>query len=223
MPERPKQISPFFSRVFPWLVLAILGIFTYAKFFVLPYTGFIHNSSGGEVRIVFVENPSNQTLIAGDHLLKVGEVTWEEFSNDLYLTLFEKNIPGDIVPIVVERDQQILEIPWMLPGRNQAEFLDRFNSVLIMAYLFWVSGFVTILFVRPIDKRWRTMTAFFFMTALWLAAGSLSGWHIWGSAIFLRFVIWLCVPLYLRLHWMIPHPLGKLPSGLVPQLDENVW
>ena len=31
----------------------------------------------------------------------------------------------------------------------------------------------------------------------------------------MRACVWLCVPVYLHLHWVLPKPLGKLPAGIV--------
>ena len=215
MLEHPKRISSVFEYILPFLVLLVLGIITYAKFFALPYVGFIFESSNAEIRAVFMENPSNKNIKTGDQLLQIGELEWDDFQNNLHLTLFDDYSPGDIVQIRIERNNQEIEIPWVIPGWNRSEFLDRFSSVLILAYLFWGSGIFTTLFVRPKDERWRLMIAFFHMTALWLAAGSLSAWHLWGSAIFLRTIVWLCVPLYLHLHWVLPKPIRKLPNSIV--------
>jgi signal transduction histidine kinase len=56
------------------------------------------------------------------------------------------------------------------------------------------------------------MILFNFLTAIWLMAGSgLSAYHLWYSAVVLRVAVWLCLPVYLHLHWVFPRPLGKLP------------
>lgn len=203
-----------FQTVIISLTFIILAAYTYAKFFVLPYSGFIFNNSNGEVRIVFVESTSQEGLKDGDLLLQIGDLSWDDFRNNLLLTLFEDKSPGDIVQITVQRGDQKLEIPWTLPGWNRAEFLDRFNSVLILAYLFWLVGVFISIHIRPRDQRLRLMVAFYSATSLWLAAGSLSAWHIWGSAVLLRVTIWSCVPLYLHLHWVFPKPFRRLPASV---------
>jgi two-component system sensor histidine kinase DegS len=60
------------------------------------------------------------------------------------------------------------------------------------------------------------LSLFNFLTAIWLSAGSgLSAYHIWYSALVLRVAVWLCLPVYLHLHWVFPLPLGRPPRWLV--------
>ncbi|MDQ3006158.1 MAG: sensor histidine kinase, partial [Chloroflexota bacterium] len=85
-----------------------------------------------------------------------------------------------------------------------------------IAYFFWLAGTLSVMLIRPQNKRWLLMSGFYFLTAVWLIAGSgVSSSHIWYSALILRIAIWLCVPVYLHLHWVFPRPLGKLPPPLV--------
>ena len=68
------------------------------------------------------------------------------------------------------------------------------------------------MFIRPKDNRWLLMALFNFLTAIWLIAGSgVSAFHVWNSALVLRMAVFLCVPVYLHLHWVFPQPLGKIP------------
>jgi signal transduction histidine kinase len=120
------------------------------------------------------------------------------------------------VPILVERNGQEIEVAWQYRAFHRDEFLDQLNSEWWIAYFFWLAGVLTVLLVRPKDTSWLLMVLFNFLTAIWLIAGSgLSTYHIWYSAIVLRIAVWLCVPVYLHLHWVFPRPLGKLPSWLV--------
>ena len=60
------------------------------------------------------------------------------------------------------------------------------------------------------------MTAFNFLTAIWLITGSgVSTFHVWYGALVLRMAVWCCVPVYLHLHWVFPRPLGKLSPLLI--------
>jgi len=142
-------------------------------------------------------------------------VLWEAFDADLRLTLIDEVAPGETLPMTVLRDGQEMTVEWTIPERTQEELFERFQSVLSLAYLFWIAGIGTLLLVRPRDKRWRLMSLFFLLTALWLACGSLSSWHFWYSAILLRVTIWISVPVYLHLHWVFPKPLKPLPASLV--------
>lgn len=197
----------------PWLVLAVLLTYTYAKFFQHPY-GF-HWVATGFIDEVFVKQ-AGPTLEVGDRLVKVGQISWNTFSGDLYKTFFEGVTPGTVVPVTVERAGQSITIPWRLPGMNRGEFLDELSSEWFLAYIFWFVGTFTLLVIRPKDERWLMLSAFNFISAIWLiAGGGTSSFHIWDSAIVLRMAIWLSIPIYLHLHWVFPHPLGRLSPLLI--------
>ncbi len=211
---RPQgQVHKIAEITLSWLILAILLAFSYAKFTVHQY-GFTWDSKGNIDR-VFVNQPG-LTLTVGDQLVQIGSLTWNDFQADLRKTLFAGVKPGETVPIVIERNSQRLNISWVLPGPNRGEMLDQLFSEWPMAYAFWLAGMFTLLFLRPKDGRWWLLSAFNFLTAIWISAGSgLSNFHIWYAALILRMTIWLCIPIYLHLHWVFPRPLGKLPPFLV--------
>jgi len=198
----------------PLLISLILLFYTYAKFFGHPY-GIRWSSSTGTIVYVFDKQPE-PTLKEGDKIVRIGDVSWDEFSEDLRKTFFDGTAPGDIVPVTVKRDGQIVNIDWVYPGFNLDEFLEQFYSEWGMAYLFWFAGLVTILSIRPRDDRWLLMALFNFLTAIWLIAGSGgSAYHIWNSALVLRVAVLLSVPVYLHLHWVFPQTLGKLSNKLI--------
>lgn len=209
--------SPLWSnveRILPWFVLAILLFYSYAKFFGHPY-GFRWNASTSEIIHVFDIQPE-PTLQTGDRIVQIGEITWTEFAADLNTVFFRGVQPGDTVLITIDRAGKRSEISWTYPGFTREEFLDQLYSEWGMAYIFWLAGLLTILFVRPKDDRWLLMALFNFLTAIWLITGSgVSAFHLWGSALVLRMVIWLCVPVYLHLHWVFPQPLGKIPPRVL--------
>ena len=214
MKSRIEQFNKLVEFAVPWLVLAVLLTYSYTKFFVHPY-GF-RWSSPGTVDYIFVD-PKPPTLQVGDQLVRIGREPWSDFNSDLRKTFFDGAKPGDIVPIVVERNGQTLTIPWTYPGLNWGDFYDQLPSEWILAYFFWFAGLLTVLLVRPKDVRWRLLTAFDFLTAIWLIAGSgNSAFHTWYSALVLRVAVWLCVPVYLHLHWLYPRPFGKLPRLAIP-------
>jgi signal transduction histidine kinase len=162
------------------------------------------------------DNQPEPTLRVNDRVLQIGSVRWEDFDANITQSFLEGYKPGDRVPIKVERSGQQIDISWKYPHTNKAEFWDQLDSEWWFAYIFWLAGVLTILLVRPKDDSWLLMSLFNFLTAVWLIAGSgLSAYHIWYSAIVLRVAVWLCLPVYLHLHWVFPHPLGKLPRWLV--------
>src|SRR5215212_46584 len=214
MNTRNNSLRSIFEHVVPWLVLAILLTYTYAKFFRHSY-GFRLDPSTGVVVFVF-DNQPEPTLRVNDRVLQIGSVRWEDFDANIAQSFLEGYKPGDRVPIKVERSGQQIDISWKYPHTNDAEFWDQLESEWWFAYVFWLAGVLTILLVRPKDDSWVLMSLFNFLTAVWLIAGSgLSAYHIWYSAVVLRVAVWLCLPVYLHLHWVFPRPLGKLPRWLV--------
>jgi len=212
MLKRLPLLRLLIELALPWLVLTLLLTYTYALFFRVPYLGFDFNPALGQVNDVFITlNPDNG-LQANDKLIQIGSVIWVDFRLNLRQTLFDDVQPGQVVPLVIQRNGEQRTILWSAPGFNQAEALDRLNSEWFLAYIFWLAGTLTLLFLRPKDARWRLFIAFNFLTALWLEAGSISRWHIWESQIVLHAAIWLSLPVYWHLHWLFPQPLGQLPT-----------
>ena len=213
MNKSAEYVEKLFEYTLPWLVLIILLIFSFAKFFRHPY-GFGWEPNG-KIYTIFTEQPE-PTLQVGDQLIQVGPMSWNDFHGDLRQTFFEGFKPKEIVPMVVERNGQILTVPWVIPGTNKNEVMDQLLSEWFLSYVFWSAGTLVMLFLRPRDERWWLLSAFSFLTAVWLGAGSgLSNYHIWQSAIILRMAIWLSIPVYLHLHWVFPRPLGKLSPWLI--------
>ena len=212
----PKQQSSRWyqiDRFIPWLILFILASQTYAKFFLAPYAGF--QFSADKVGDIFVQSPEGDSLEIGDRIIRIGPVVWQQYLVDLRQTVFDEVIPGQIVLVVVDRNGQIKNIDWTFPGPTQVEVFERLNGLWWMAYVFWFAGTATLLFIRPKETSQRMMAAFFYLTAIWLAAGSgPSAWHIGYSALILTSTIWLCIPIYLQFHWLFPKPLGRLPTDV---------
>src|SRR5574337_423132 len=193
----------------PWGVLALLLLATYGTFFQMPYYGFFLETNG-QVGDIF--EPS--ALEPGDQVRQIGSVRWEDFAAHLRVRFFENVRPGQVVSIVVEREGSSETIDYVFPGPTSAEIRQRLINVWPMPYVFWMIGTLTLLVARPKDTTWRLLIAFNYLTALWLSTGSLSGRHVWDAALWLRMLIWLCVPVYLHLHLVFPRPLVRLPKLL---------
>lgn len=205
----------FWERFLPWLVLTYLLLFTYAWFFQVPYAGFNFSPSSGRVsRLYVAPTPSALTLQQGDRLVQIGPVAWKDFATDERLTLFDDLQPGQVIAIVVERDSHFLTIPWVFPGPTYNEVVERLSSEWFLAYIFWLAGTITFLFLRPKDTPWRLFLAFNFLTTVWLMAGTFSRWHVWGSPAILQAGVWLSVPIYWHWHWVFPQPLRHSPPWL---------
>jgi signal transduction histidine kinase len=203
------------EQVLPWLVLAVLLFYTYAKFFEHPYSGFRPNADGF-VRYIFVEQTTQPALALDDRIIRMGTLRWSDFKSDYRKRLFENVQTNEIVPLTVQRAGQEIVIPWRYPGPNRGEILDLLISEGWLVYVFWLVGTATILALRPKDEIWLLMIGFNYLTAIWLVVGSgVSMYHIWSSPLILRVSIWFCVPIYLHLHWSFPRRLARLSGPIV--------
>jgi hypothetical protein len=196
------------------LVFFILLLFTYAIFVRAPYSGFHYDPTDGKILAIYAQGDQTPRLQEGDTLVRIGDVSWEEFHQDGRQAFFENVKTGENVDIVIRHDDQELTIPWKFAGFNRAEFNWRFFNIWWLPYVYWIFGTLTLLFMRPRDTlRWLLIAANYF-TGLFLIFGSLSGWHLWESSILLHAITWLILPVYLHLHWLFPKPLFKIPKWI---------
>lgn len=201
------------AQLLSWGVFLFLLLYSYAFFFRLPYLGFELNSATRELTNIFSHNAQTGVLFPGDRIVQVGDIRWDEFERNLTLTIVSDS-PGDTILLLVQRDEDFVEVLWTLPDPREAGLIrERIFSQWWLPYVFWTAGVITILFVRPKDKRWKLLVAFNFLTAIWLSAGMLSRWHLWHSALVLRATLWLCLPVYWHFHWTFPRPLWRLPPA----------
>lgn len=201
--------KPLRDYLLPALVLLVLIAYTYARFFVVPYIGFQFNGSDGQIVEIFTETGDLQM---GDLLRQVNEVSHEEFHANLgkgWLLDFE---PGEQIHLVIDRGGALREVDWVVPGFNLGEFLTRLINTWWLSYAFWLAGTVTLLLVRPRDRRWALLVAFNYITAIWFMAGSISSASVYWSPLIFRAAIWISLPIYLQLHWTFPRPWRKLPN-----------
>jgi signal transduction histidine kinase len=200
---RLQRIAEVF---WPLAVLVLLLVYTYVRFFAVPYAGFQFNSTTGEVVDLFVADESPSALKIGDKLISVGSQTYQAHHDELGQNLLADVEPGRPIPVVFERNGLERTVSWTPPGFSSAEFLGRLVNTWAVAYVFWIAGTATLLFVRPKDLRWALLLMFFYINAVWLIAGSVSFSAMWGSQYMLRAAIWIAVPIYLQLHANFPRP-----------------
>lgn len=192
------------------LVLAILAFFTYGILFRAPFMGFDFNPSNGQVTKLFVQQ--RPTLQEGDTLIKVGNISFAEYTNDNRQPLFEDFEAGEIVPIIVMRNGREETIPWKIPGFTDAEFDERIFNVWWLSYIFWFFGSLGQILVRPRDERSRLFITANYLIAVWLVFGNFSSTNLWESSVLLHAATWLILPVLLRLNWIFPRPLMELPK-----------
>lgn len=213
MRSTPSQRWQISELLITLSVFIVLVWYAYGILLVSPYPGFSFNSSDGRVDEIHVNVNLEPTLHTGDILLKVGDVTFDEYLRDARVIFFEGAKAGDIVQITVQRDGQELVIPWTYTGFDRDTFINRFFNVWGLAFVFWFAGFAGQLVIRPKGLRRTLFVAATYLTALWLIFGSLSSRHLWESSILLHATTWLLLPVYLHLHWVFPRPLKALPKA----------
>lgn len=203
------------EQMLPWCVLVFIAWYIFVKFALYPYVGFRWDMSS-QVNFVFEQGNMEQPLAVGDRLLQVGSVPWDAYKENLWQPLIDGLPAGQVIQLQIERNGQQINIPWTLPGPNRGEISNLVWNEGWLAIVFWFLGTATLLNIRPKNDLWALLVAFNYLTAIWLTVGSgLSILHVWGSAVILRVFVWLCVPVYLHLHWVFPKPLGKLHPTLI--------
>ena len=212
IPETWKQSDILISAG----VFAFLLIFTFGLLFLVPYPGFYFNPTDGVVRAIFEDRApvSAAHLMQGDVLKKVGSISFEEYENSPTINFFHNYQPGDVVEMTVERDGQTILVPWVYAGFNSNEFKAHFFNVWWLAYVFWMVGAASQIFMRPKDKRQGLFVAFNYLTGMFIMLGTVSSFQFLGSPILMRVVAWSMLPVYLHFHWIFPHSLRPIPGWL---------
>jgi signal transduction histidine kinase len=205
----------FFETILSLLSLVIILVLTYMNFFIRPYPGLYYNVKSGIIEAVFSTNPPHQSIHVGDRLLKIGDISFQQVLADPNLAIFTGLKPGDVIPLVIERDGQSITVDYIYPGANHTEILGRLSSQWPIPIVFWLSGLVTLLFIRPRSTLTLLMALFFYLTAVWIAAGLVGSARLPGTNIVMFIGVWLSFPLYWHFHWYFPRPLGKLPVFVV--------
>lgn len=207
-----RSPSPSHSWAELTLIVGAFGVllaYTYALFFRLPYVGFEWDVGRG----LITDEWSSQTpgLQIGDTLLSVNGLTIEQYRRDLWLELFPSDTPPQFLFIEFERAGTRQTLTWQVTGQTWAELFARLQSQWFIAWVFWVTGALAFLVLRPRDIQWRLFILFNVLTALWLCASTLARWHFGGSAFVLRSAVWWSWPVYWHFHWLYPQPLGRVP------------
>ena len=208
--QNPHRRKSYLELLLPWLVFAILGVFTYASFFKVPLVGFEFTNQV----IINIHVPSSlDSLQVGDRLLVVDGVDMDAFYIDLDLPLLENVHPGDTISILVERNGEKHEVDWLVPGITRETLIERIVGIWWLPFVFWAAGTATLLFIRPKDRRWGLIIAFNYLNAIWVGVGNApSRWHIWHGGLVLGAAVWLCLPVYIHLHWEYPKPIKQTPK-----------
>ena len=191
--------------------LAGIVFYSYVWFYLSPYPGFEYSLTDGEI---YPDAWGIYPLQDSDVILEIDGIPLEQYRHDLVLVPFGGYRPGDVVDLRVQRGAGELTIPWKLSSPLQEAIRDRLRQVWV-PYLFWLFGLLTALLVRPRDTRWLLLVSFDLLTGFWFMTGLVSNTRAVYATIVMRVAIWLCLPLYLHLHWVFPYSLRALPKRLL--------
>ena len=211
-PSRLSRTSvvEYITAILVWLILLI---YTFGYLGNAPYKGFSINTEW-IIKEIYVEQESSSPLMIGDEILNFTALSFNKSTGDSYVSVFNQLQQGDSVVFKIARGTTTTEIPWTIPGFNRLEFLDRLSYIWI-PFSFWFFGMLTALLIRPKNVRWRLLTLFNYLTAIWLIALIASTEAVPTSPEVYRVVMWFCIPIYLHLYWVFPRSLGSLPRLVV--------
>jgi two-component system, sporulation sensor kinase E len=209
-----------FPRILDWLLVLFSGLvlmaclfFTYATTYLAQYPGF---GITPDLRVLALEPCEAETALCranrdalqvGDRLIRVGDLSAEEFLGDRRRILFGGYSPGDAVPITFLRGGEEQTVNWRLPGPTAAGRAYRLSISLLLCIPYWLTGTVTLLLVRPRDLRWCLFITLNYLTAIWLAVGIHSTLRVAYVCLMQHSLAWLLVPVYLHFHLIVPSPL----------------
>lgn len=188
------------------IVMVYLLTTTIFYFFFVPYMGFDYDEESG----VVTERFFGDGLAVGDVVRQVNETTLAQVQMGDAPSLAMGVQNAEQVTVVFERDGEILSAEWNRPNFDRSEFLYRWSGSWWMATIFWLAGTVVVLLIRPKDDRWLLLIAFNYITAIWLMSGGVGHYGVPLSRPIFRAALWLSLPIYLHLHWLIPTRLPML-------------
>lgn len=154
-------------------------------------------------------------LFEGDRLLEIDGVSFEAYRRDRTQPILTH---PQTTRVRVERGGELLWVDLQWSRRTRVQTLES-GVMSLFPLFFWLMGTVASVLVRPRDRRWLVLVAFYYVSALFFASGFISytqqAWSFYvthvGAALFL--------PLTVHLHLLLPNPAyPRLRRTLVPAL-----
>ncbi len=187
---------------------AVCVFYTYALLVLVPAPGFDAINSDWQVITVDASVVGRNLIQPGDRLLRVGNLTNEQYLQDRVSVPFGGARPGDRIPITLLRNGQTLVVEWVMPAVNQAELVSRL-VLSAPVFIFFLIGLVIQLLLRPRNQHWLLLLSFCYLTAVWLALGIVSSTQAAGSSPALHAVTWLLAATILDLHLTFPRSVWQ--------------
>jgi two-component system, cell cycle sensor histidine kinase and response regulator CckA len=191
----------------PLSLLVLLACLYYPYAAVSNALNFTLNPNDWTVITANPCSPAEVCLKPGDRVLEIGDVDFETFSRHRATGLLGEFAHDGTAPVRLIRDGQ----ETVLRVKGQTTEKKIFSNVAMLAIfpvIFWLTGTVTVIFLRPRDERWVVLVLFCYVTALWFASGIASPVRLGGAAIVFHLFVWLFLPLSVHLHLILPNPLG---------------
>jgi signal transduction histidine kinase len=195
-------------------VLAVCLFYTIGRIYGQTYAGFSYDRTATVIALAACDErspqcqPGSSHLQVGDRILRIGETTSDEFVIEDTRSPLAGYRAGDVVPILVDRDGEPLEVLWELQPRSLGALIRGLALPPVVYMPFWVAGTLALLLRRFRGQQGRLFIALCYATALWLAFGLGSNPSWYGDSQLMRAFSWLFVPLYLHFHLKLPVPLG---------------
>jgi PAS domain S-box-containing protein len=211
-----KRVPRWISIPFSLLVLAACLVYTYAVVYLAPYPGFEWGSDNeiGSIDPCHASSAlcaaNRGVLRAGDKILAVNGVDFDEISSNLREIPFGEYRSGDSVAITILRDGQERTVDWLIVGPSAAGRTYRWSILLLFFVPFWLNG-TLVLFVLgsrgPSRLTCLLLASFNYATSIWLATAAYSSSHVMYNALVAHALGWLLVPIYFHFHLVTPSPL----------------
>lgn len=198
------------------VVLSIIAFYSYVYLVRIPYLGAADLFSSNVVEHVFHEAEPGKDLQPGDKILKIGAIDWINFLQVRSGSPLKQAKVGETVPIQIERDGQVQVIAWTIQKPNAAEIGRRLldYQIFFIPIVFWLAGTFASIAIRPRTATRRLLIAFLYFTAVWLAAGAVSGVKIYlGSPVF-HWALWVTIPILWHLHWVFPQSIARINPAI---------
>ena len=191
-----------------------IGLLSFATLFVvtshsslqtrIPHFNFVFDPQSWEILETFSPCETYDCLRSGDRILTIDGLSQEEYhlerSRKILIDAEEFNMLAQREGVQFKIKVHALEPVW---NRSLQRIL-----LALIPLIFWLSGAVAFIFVRPQDSRWLLLVLYQMNTAILFAAGGLSSTHAAFSLYAFHTTAWLFLPLSLHLHLVLPNPLA---------------
>jgi two-component system, sporulation sensor kinase E len=212
------RILPAVRALLSVAVLLICLFYTLTAIYLTSYPGFDWDSDGTiqSLETCTVDpdwcEANQDVLQIGDRILAFGDLTIQEYNNDLTKVPFAGYEAGDTIRITFLRDGKEQTTDWRMPGHTNMTRLRYLWYALPLFIPFWLVGTVALFLPRlrtqSLSAHWLPIL-FSFFTALWLAIGAFGSWRSMYRGLVVHALTWLLIPIYWHFHLDIPSPLVR--------------